>query len=78
VFLFQLFARHVLACNRVFRFVFGKQIGRSDGNFWPRSFNLDIRDIRVDSTGRCLLYVERYVFNGSMDEMRQYVTVSGC
>ena len=66
----QLFAGDVLARNRVFRSVFDKQSGRLDRNFRARDCGLDIRNIRNDLAGRCLLYAERFVLNRSMDGMR--------
>ena len=77
MFLLQLFAGHVLACNRVFRSVFGEQSGWLDRSFRTCTCNLDIRDIRDDFTGRCLLYAERYVFNRSMDEVRGLIEEYG-
>jgi hypothetical protein len=69
VFLFQLYASHVLACNRILCSVFGDQSGRVVRNFRACTCNLGIRGIRSDSTGRCLLYVERFVFNRGFDAM---------
>ena len=69
MFFLQLFTGHVLACNRVFRSVIGNQGRRMGRNFRARTCNLDIRNIRDDFDGWCLLYDERYVLDRGIHEM---------
>ena len=77
MFFLQLFASHVLACNRLFRAVLGWQSGGFDRNLRPRTGNLDICDSRDDFACRRLLFAQRYVFNRGMDELRELIKEPG-